>query len=62
MHEESGKTTTAIATGRLIVCERSGTWAAALRRELAEAGVGLGETRSLVECWESLAAATASFW
>ncbi len=61
MHEESGKTTTAVATGRLIVCERSGTWAAALRRELSAAGISLGETRSLAECWESLAAAAASF-
>ena len=32
-----------------------------MRRELAAAGVGVGETRSLAECWESLAAATASF-
>ncbi len=61
MHAETGRTAAAITTGRLVVCERSGTWAAALRRELAEAGVGVGETRSLAECWESLAASAASF-
>lgn len=46
---------------RLIVCERSGRWAAGLRRELTEAGVRVWETRSLADCWEMLAQAPASF-
>ena len=45
---------------RLIVCERSGGWAVALRRELA-AAVRVRESRSLADCWEMLAAAPASF-
>lgn len=44
---------------RVIVCERSGRWAADLRRELG-GGVPLRETRSLAECWEALAEAPAS--
>lgn len=46
---------------RLIVCERSGEWAVALRRELGEAGPRVYETRSLPECWQSLAGHEASF-
>ena len=45
---------------RLIVCERSGRWAVALRRELA-AAVRVRESRSLADCREMLAAAPASF-
>jgi len=45
---------------RLIVCERSGRWAVTLRRELAEAGVRVWETRTLADCWEELAASPAS--
>ena len=48
-------------TTRLIVCERTGRWAAALRMELAEAGVRVWETRSLAECWETLSAAPGNF-
>ncbi|MEN6407565.1 MAG: hypothetical protein ABFC77_13975 [Thermoguttaceae bacterium] len=48
-------------SARLIVCERSGRWAAALRRELAEAGVRVWETRTLADCWDELAASPASF-
>ena len=48
------------AAGWVIVCERTGQWAAALRRELTTAGVHLAETRSLKEAWESLATAPAS--
>jgi hypothetical protein len=44
---------------RLIVCERSGRWAVALRRELAD--VRVYETRSLVDCFGVLAEAPASF-
>ena len=40
---------------RLIVCERTGRWAVALRRELAGSDVRVYETRSLVECWKGLA-------
>jgi len=46
---------------RLIVCERSGRWAVALRRELAEAGVRVWETRSLPECRSLLAESPCSF-
>ena len=46
---------------RLIVCERTGAWAVALRRELAAAGVHVHETRSVAECWEVLARCPAGF-
>jgi transcriptional regulator with GAF, ATPase, and Fis domain len=46
---------------RLIVCERTGRWAVALRRELAEAGVRVWETRTLADCWTELAESPASF-
>ena len=40
---------------RLIVCERTGRWAVALRRELDGMGVRAYETRSLAECFDELA-------
>jgi hypothetical protein len=46
---------------RLIVCETSGRWAVALRRELAAAEVRVHETRSLADCWTMLAESPASF-
>ena len=46
---------------RLIVCERTGRWAVALRRELADAGVRVWETRTLADCWNELAESPASF-
>ena len=46
---------------RLIVCERTGRWAVALRRELADAGVRVWETRTLADCWSELAESPASF-
>jgi hypothetical protein len=46
--QHSVETSTA---ARLIVCERSGRWAVALRRELAGAGVVLAELR---HCWATL--------
>jgi hypothetical protein len=51
----------ATTAGRMLVCERHDLWAAALRRELAPAGVRVWDTRSLTECWELLAATPASF-
>ncbi|MEN6458886.1 MAG: hypothetical protein ABFC63_08140 [Thermoguttaceae bacterium] len=48
-------------TARLIVCERTGRWAIALRRELADAGVRVWETRTLAGCLEEMAASPASF-
>lgn len=45
-------------TARLIVCEKRGGWAAALRRELSER---VFETRSLTACWRELAAWPQSF-
>ena len=46
---------------RLIVCERFGSWAVALRRELAGSGVRVYETRSLAECWDVLGETPAGF-
>ena len=46
---------------RLIVCERTGRWAAALRRELVDSGVRVWETRTLDDCWSELALSPASF-
>ena len=46
---------------RLIVCERTGRWAAALRHELVDSGVRVWETRALDDCWNELAESPASF-
>ncbi len=46
---------------RLIVCERSGQWSAALRLELAESGVRIWECRRLAEAWSALAETSAAF-
>ncbi len=46
---------------RLIVCERTGQWAAAIGRLLGVAGPRVLETRSLGECWAALRARPASF-
>jgi hypothetical protein len=46
---------------RLVVCERTGGWALALRRELAEAGIRVWETRSLSDCGFLLEESPASF-
>jgi hypothetical protein len=46
---------------RLVVCERTGRWAVALRRELSEAGVRVWETRNLSDCGLLLAQSPASF-
>jgi hypothetical protein len=48
------------ARPRVIVCERSGRWAAALRRGLARE-LSLRETRSLAECEAELREAPGSF-
>jgi hypothetical protein len=62
---ESGEHTNRLAAqsvpSRLIVCERTGRWAMALRRELAEAGVRVWETRTLADCFRELAESPASF-
>ncbi|MGD0383600.1 MAG: hypothetical protein ABSA77_08775 [Thermoguttaceae bacterium] len=47
--------------GRLVVCERTGRWAAALRGELSGAGLRVWETRSLTDCGTLLAESPASF-
>jgi DNA-binding NarL/FixJ family response regulator len=44
-----------IVTSELIVLERDGEWAAALRREFDDATVRVVETRSWDETWEILA-------
>jgi hypothetical protein len=46
---------------RLIVCERTGRWAVALRREWAGAGVRVWETRTLADCRNALVESPASF-
>ncbi len=50
-----------VPPARLIVCERTGRWTVALRRELAEMGVRIRETRSLAECWDVLGESPCSF-
>jgi hypothetical protein len=47
-------------SAKLIVCERTGQWAVALRRELPPR-VRIFETRSVPECWRTLAASPAGF-
>jgi hypothetical protein len=49
------------SAARLIVCERTGRWAVALRRELADVGVRIWETRTLADCRDELLANPASF-
>ena len=46
---------------RWIVCERDGTWAVRMRRELACPKLRIDETRSLAELWQRLAQSPASF-
>jgi DNA-binding NtrC family response regulator len=46
---------------RLVVCERTGYWAVALRRELGDAGVRVWETRLLADCGAMLSDAPSSF-
>ena len=43
------------------MCERTGRWAVALRRELAATGVRVWETRTLAGCREELEQSPASF-
>lgn len=52
---------TSSVPARLIVCERTGRWAMALRHELTGAGVRVWETRTLADCWGELAESPASF-
>ena len=49
------------SAAKLIVCERTGRWAVVLRRELAEEGVRVWETRTLTDCRAELAENPASF-
>ncbi|MGQ9575257.1 MAG: hypothetical protein ACUVUC_08065 [Thermoguttaceae bacterium] len=39
---------------RWIICERTGRWALALRRQPAALGLPIYQTRSLADCWEML--------
>ncbi len=41
-------------SARIIVCEKTGQWAIALRRLLARSGHRVHETRSWPECWAEL--------
>jgi hypothetical protein len=50
-----------LVPARLIVCERRGRWAVALRRELTAAGVRVWETRTLADCRDELVRSPASF-
>lgn len=45
---------------RCILCERTGTWAIALRPALQRLGHRVYETRSLDACWEEITASPAS--
>jgi hypothetical protein len=47
--------------GHIIVYERCGQWALAMRRDLQGAGVAVLETRSLAHCHQALSAAPGSF-
>jgi hypothetical protein len=47
--------------GRLLVCERTGRWAVALRHELVDVGLRVWETRSLDDCRTLLGESPASF-
>lgn len=47
-------------SARLIVCERTGRWASALRRDLGASGPRVHETRHLDDVWSELKAARAS--
>jgi hypothetical protein len=49
------------SAAKLIVCERTGRWAVAMRRELADAGVRVWETRALADCRDELIENPASF-
>ena len=51
----------AVAGPRWVVCERSGAWAIALRREAAPFDLRLCETRSLADAWAVLEQSPASF-
>jgi hypothetical protein len=46
---------------RVVVCEKCGEWALAIRRLLEAAECSVVETRSLDECWQELAQSPASF-
>jgi hypothetical protein len=50
-----------MSVARFIVCERTGKWAIALRRELQTGGPRVFETRSLDDCRRELAVSPASF-
>lgn len=39
----------------VIVCEKTGSWAAAIRREPGNRGLLIRETRSLADCWVEVA-------
>jgi hypothetical protein len=58
---DAGRLPDGAGQARLIVCERLGHWAAALRRELLEPDVRVYETRSLAKCCEMLGGHPASF-
>jgi hypothetical protein len=50
-----------MSSARVVVCERMGRWAVALRRELGEAGTAIRQTRNLSDAWETLGRYPASF-
>ncbi|MBC8868552.1 MAG: hypothetical protein H8E44_04005 [Planctomycetes bacterium] len=47
-------------SARILVCEKTGSWAAALRRVLSSTQHRVRETRSLAECWRELEQGPAS--
>lgn len=50
-----------LCSARFIVCEKTGRWAVALRRELGDAAALVFETRGRQSFWNELAASPASF-
>ncbi len=50
-----------LAAARLVVAERTGTWAVALRQASALTDTRVYETRSLAECWQMLPGYPSSF-
>ena len=50
-----------MSSARLIVCEKTGVWATAMRRTMSGSGYRVHEVRSLAQCFDALADHPASF-
>ncbi len=56
------ETVTGRLTGRLVVCERSGEWATALRRQIPSGEASLRQVRSSDDAWQVFSEFPASFF